>query len=219
MPTLKQLFGTPCELGAPANYGVNSGSRDDSQKLRICELGELGYDETHPSSHGSQSSKIPEPSYSPMNTGMLPSSQSSQAGISDSSAANDDDSKESTIFWANLVDRISWCDVLLHELCDIRGDDQARRDDLSRTRQRMAPANIDSDIRYLLEEIALATPASSSEPKRDCRDCDHHRNRNNNAIRYCVSPDGAAQRDDALASVIADSSVATRCKAFTRHAT
>ena len=131
-------------------------------------------------------------------------------------AANDDGTDESEIFWSNLIDRINWCDLLIHELCDIRGDDQARRDDLILTRQRMAPNMIDGDIRYLLEEIARVTPTPSSEPTRDCRDCDHHRGRNNNAVRYCVSPDGAAQRDDAVASVIVDCSVATLCKAFRR---
>ena len=134
-------------------------------------------------------------------------------------AANEDESEESKSFWSNLIDRINWCDLLIHELCDVRGDDQARRDDLILTRQRTNPAKVDSDIRYLLEEIKRVAPTPSPEPKRDCRDCDHHRGRNNNAVRYCVSPDGAAQRDDALASVIADSSIATRCKAFTRHAT
>ena len=131
-------------------------------------------------------------------------------------AANEDESEESEIFWSNLIDRINWCDLLIHELCDIRGDDQARRDDLILTRQRTAPANVDGDIRYLLEEIDRVASMPSSEPKRDCRDCDHHRGRNNNAVRYCVSPDGAAQRDDAVASVIVDCSVATRCKAFRR---
>ena len=132
-------------------------------------------------------------------------------------AANDDGTDESEIFWSNLIDRINWCDLLIHELCDVRGDDQARRDDLILTRQRTAPANVEGDIRYLLEEIDRVTPTSPQEPTRDCRDCDHHRGRNNNAVRYCVSQDGAAQRDDALASVIVDCSIATRCMAFTPH--
>ena len=123
---------------------------------------------------------------------------------------------DAACFWSNLLDRINWCDLLIHELCDMRGDDQARRDDLILTRQRMAPNMIDGDIRYLLEEIARVTPTSLPEPMRDCRDCDHHRGRNNNAVRYFVSPDGAAQRDDAVASVIVDCSVATLCKAFRR---
>ncbi len=136
-----------------------------------------------------------------------------------SDAANEDESEESKIFWSNLIDRINWCDLLIHELCDVRGDDQARRDDLLAVRKRMAPDRIDGDIHYLLEEIERVAPTSSPEPIRDCRDCDHHRGRNNNAVvRYCVSPDGVVQHDDALASVIVDWSVATRCKAFTPHA-
>ena len=129
-------------------------------------------------------------------------------------AANEDESEESKSFWSNLIDRINWCDLLIHELCDIRGDSQARRDDLIRTRQRTAPVNIDGDIRYLLEEIERVAPTSTPDSIRDCRDCEHQRGRNNNAIRYCVSPDSAVQRDDALASAIVDCRVATRCNAF-----
>ena len=127
-------------------------------------------------------------------------------------AANEDESEESRIFWSNLIDRIHWCDFLIHELCDVRGDDQARRDDLIRTRQRMAPDKIDGDIRYLLAEIETATP--SPEAQRDCRDCDHHRGSKKNVVRYCTSPDGAAQRDYALASPIVHNTIASRCRAF-----
>ena len=132
-------------------------------------------------------------------------------------AANEDGIDEATIFWSNLIDRINWCDILVHTLCDVCGDDQARRDDLILTRQRLAPDMIDGDIRYLLAEIEIVTPTSPPEPKRDCRDCDHHRGRNNNAARYCVSPGGAAQRDDALASPILDSTIASRCRAFKKY--
>jgi hypothetical protein len=214
MPTLKQLFGTPCEPSELANYGANSGLQADFHKLRTCELSELGCSDTHPSSHGSQSSQTTKTGYSPMNAGMFASSQSSQGYISESEAANEDESEESLIFWSNLIDRIHWCDFLIHTLCDVRGDDQARRGDLIRTRQRTSAANVDSDIRYLLAEIETVMPTSLPEPKRDCRDCDHHRGRNNNSVRYCVSPDGPAQRDDALASPIVDCSIATRCRAF-----
>ena len=190
MPTLKQLFGTPCELS------------------------ELACDDCHPSSHGSQRSQTTETTYSPTNTGMFASSQSSLLGIPETDAANEDESDESKIFWSNLIERINWCDLLIHELCDVRGDDQVRRDDLILTRKRIAPDNIDADIRYLLEEIERVTLTSTPEPIRDCRDCEHHRGRNNNALRYCVSPDSAVQRDDALASAIVDCRVATRCNAF-----
>ena len=109
---------------------------------------------------------------------------------SSSLPANDDenvdgyhyDPVEAARFWEGLTDRINWCDILIHELCDIRGDSQSRRDDLLLTRQRTAPVNIDGDIRYLLEEIKRVAPMPSPEPIRDCRDCDHHRGRNNNAI-------------------------------------
>ena len=143
-----------------------------------------------------------------------------KAAIVESLAANDEattenyDAQEAAKFWDGFIDRVNECDRLIHELCDIRGDDQARRDDLIRTRQRMAPNNIDGDIKYLREEIALLTPTPSPEPQRDCRDCEHHRERNNNAVRYCVSPDGAAQRNDALASPITDCTLATHCQAF-----
>ena len=73
-------------------------------------------------------------------------------------AANEGDYEDSEIFWSNLIDRIHWCDILIHELCDMRGDDQARRDDLIRTRQRMSPTNVDNDIRYLLDESERVSP-------------------------------------------------------------
>ena len=142
----------------------------------------------------------------------------SSGEIFDVDLGTGNDSEIHLDFWSNLIDRINWCDLLIHELCDIRGDDQARRDDLILTRQRTAPVNIDGDIRYLLDEIERVTPTPSPEPIRDCRDCDHHRGRDNNAIRYCVAPDSAAQRENALASVIVDCSIATRCRAFTPYA-
>ena len=158
-------------------------------------------------------------------TGLLAVAESSSFSSS-SLPANDDDNVdgyyydpvEAARFWEGLTDRINWCDILIHELCEIRGDSQARRDDLLLTRQRTSPANVDSDIRSLLEEIERVAPTSTPEPIRDCRDCNHHRGRNNNAIRYCVATDSAAQRDNALASVIVDCSIATHCKAFRRHA-
>ena len=133
-------------------------------------------------------------------------------------AANAGEFEQLQTFWSNFVDRINWCDFLIHELCDVRGDDQARRDDLILTRQRMAPTHLDTDVRYLLDEIERVTPTSLPEPIRDCRDCEHHRGRNDNAIRYCVSPDGAAQRDGALSNVIQDCNIAARCEAFKRPA-
>lgn len=62
------------------------------------------------------------------------------------------DPHEAASFWQGFKGRVDECDRLIHELCDIRGDDQARRDDLIRTRQRMSPTNVESDIRYLLDE-------------------------------------------------------------------
>ena len=216
MPTLKQLFGTPCELSELANYGVNSGVQDDLPKSRTCELGELVYDDTHPSSQSSQSSQTIETSCNPMNTGMFASSQSSQGHIAENNAANEDGTDDAATFWHGFMERVDECDRLIRQLCDRRGDSDAHRADLLAIRMRMAPANVDSDIKYLMDEIERVTPTSLPEPMRDCRDCDHHRGRNNNVVRYCVSPDGAAQRDDAVASVIVDRSVATRCKAFRR---
>ena len=133
-------------------------------------------------------------------------------------AANDGEPEETADFWDGFIDRVNECDRLIHELCDIRGDDQARRDDLICTRKRTAPNNVDSDIKYLCEEIVLLTPTPSLEPQRDCRDCDHHRGRDNNRIRYCINADGAAQQHDSLASAITDCSVAARCRAFQAQA-
>ena len=153
MPTLKQLFGTPCELSELANYGVNSGLQDGSQKLRTCELGELGYDDTHPSSHGSQSSQMKETSYSPIKTGMFASSQSSQGSIDETDGYTYDPA-EAARFWHRFTERIDECDRLIQELCDLRGDTEKHRADLLAARKTMAPANLVCDIAYLKTAIA-----------------------------------------------------------------
>ena len=119
---------------------------------------------------------------------------------------------EADDFWCNLTARIDEIDALINQLCDLRNDSDEHRADLLAVRKRMAPVHLDVDIRYLLEEIERATPASLPEPTRDCRDCEHHRGRAH--LRYCLNPDGVVQRDDALASPIVDCSIASRCQAF-----
>lgn len=71
-------------------------------------------------------------------------------------AANDTELPidEADDFWDKLRARIDECDALIHELCDIRGDDRERRADLLTVRKRMAPNNLAGDIAYLKAAIA-----------------------------------------------------------------
>lgn len=62
-------------------------------------------------------------------------------------------------FWQTLRARIDECDRLIHELCDIRGDDHERRADLLAVRKRMAPNCLAGDIAYLKAAIAQADHA------------------------------------------------------------
>ncbi len=63
--------------------------------------------------------------------------------------------EEASDWWATLRARIDLCDALIHQLCDLRGDDHGRRADLLAIRRRMAPARLDEDIEDLRTEILL----------------------------------------------------------------
>ena len=73
-------------------------------------------------------------------------------------AANDTELPidEADDFWDRLRARIAECDALIHQLCDIRGDDLQRRSDLLALRKRMAPNCLAGDIAYLKAAIADA---------------------------------------------------------------
>ena len=76
---------------------------------------------------------------------------------------------EAAEFWSTFLARVTECDELINSLCDLRGDDDARRADLLAVRKRMAPQRVDGDILYLKAEIATLTPAPPAEPERaDC---------------------------------------------------
>jgi hypothetical protein len=57
-------------------------------------------------------------------------------------------------FWARLVTRIEECDRLINRLCDVRNDDDEHRAALLQQRKRIAPENLNPDIRYLRAQIA-----------------------------------------------------------------
>ena len=63
-------------------------------------------------------------------------------------------------FWQTLRASIDECDRLIHELCDIRGDDLETRADLLAVRKRMAPNSLAGDIAYLKAGIAEADHSS-----------------------------------------------------------
>jgi hypothetical protein len=65
-------------------------------------------------------------------------------------------------WWATLRAKIDQCDQLIHQLCDLRGDDAARRADLLAVRRRMAPEKLDGDIAYLHCEIQQCRGATAS---------------------------------------------------------
>ena len=73
-------------------------------------------------------------------------------------AANDADA-----FWRTLGARIAECDRLIHQLCNLRGEEQEYREELLTLRMRMAPAKLDTDIEYLRREIQRC---QKSQPSR-----------------------------------------------------
>lgn len=78
-------------------------------------------------------------------------------------AANDAElmTDEADDFWRTFRARIDECDALIHQLCDLRGDDDDHRADLLAVRKRMAPIKLDGDITYLKNEIHQITKAKS----------------------------------------------------------
>ena len=78
---------------------------------------------------------------------------------------------EAAAFWSNFLARVTECDELINSLCDLRGDDDARRADLLAVRMRMAPQKIDGDIAYLKAEIATLTPAPPALTTGRCIEC------------------------------------------------
>ncbi len=79
--------------------------------------------------------------------------------------------EEADDFWQTLRARIDECDALIHQLCDLRGDDDEHRADLLAVRKRMAPQKLDSDIAYLKAEIAALTPLPSTQTRGRCIEC------------------------------------------------
>jgi hypothetical protein len=117
-------------------------------------------------SHVSQSCEsVGEPTHKPF----LATSRVSQGGI----AANDDElmTDEAALFWSTFLARVTKCDRLIHQLCELRGDDEARRADLLAVRKRMAPARLDGDIAYLENEIASHTPVPVTQQRGLCIEC------------------------------------------------
>ena len=91
----------------------------------------------------------------------------------DSSAdASNEPTETPSDWWAMLRARIDECDRLIHELCDLRCDGDARRADLLAVRRRMAPQMLDSDIVYLKSEIAGLTPSLPRQSGRRCIECE-----------------------------------------------
>lgn len=85
-------------------------------------------------------------------------------------AANESD-EASSDWWSTLRAKIDRCDHLIHQLCDLRGDDDARRADLLAVRKHMAPVKIDGDIAYLEREIDRLTPAPAKPARGRCIEC------------------------------------------------
>lgn len=73
-------------------------------------------------------------------------------------------------FWYKLRARIGECDALIHQLCDIRGDDRTHRADLLAVRKRMAPNSLAGDIAYLKAAIAEADRSRGSTAAKQGQD-------------------------------------------------
>lgn len=80
---------------------------------------------------------------------------------------------EAEAFWSTFLARVTECDELINSLCDLRGDDDARRADLLAVRMRMAPQKIDGDIAYLKAEIATLVPTPARPATGRCIECQH----------------------------------------------
>ena len=79
--------------------------------------------------------------------------------------------EEADDFWERLGDHIKEVDGLIHQLCDLRGDDGARRADLVATRKKTAPQTLSGDIEYLKAEIATLTLGAQTRGR--CIECQH----------------------------------------------
>ena len=69
---------------------------------------------------------------------------------------------EAAEFWSTFLARVTECDELINSLCDLRGDDDARRADLLAVRKRMAPQKVEGDIAYLKAEIEVVSRSRSA---------------------------------------------------------
>ena len=63
-------------------------------------------------------------------------------------------SPEAADFWCTLAARVDEIDALIGQLCTLRHDTDEHRAELLAVRKRMAPNHIDTDIKYLREQIA-----------------------------------------------------------------
>ena len=156
---LAELFAEtpPRETSELAKNEAGRGFQQFSSANNDAKLAKLLNDDdstTSQISHVSQSyESVGEPTYKPF----LATSQTSQGGI----AANDDEllTDEAAEFWRTFLARVTECDELINSLCDLRGDDDARRADLLAVRKRMAPQKVDGDIAYLKTEIEVVSRA------------------------------------------------------------
>jgi hypothetical protein len=109
---------------------------------------------------------------------------------------------EADDFWRTLRARIDECDRLIHLLCDLRADDDERRNDLLAVRKRMAPDMLDFDIAYLNGEITKLTPAAPSQEQTRgrCIECVHvaRASRGERCAHPDRSPAGEPKRADCL---------------------
>ena len=76
-------------------------------------------------------------------------------------------------WWGTFLARVDKCDDLINELCDLRGADMPRRIEMLGWRKSTSPANLDTDIEYLLAEIAAFTPAPppAAQTRGKCVEC------------------------------------------------
>ena len=94
-----------------------------------------------------------------------------QTNESDGAIADCLPTDEAEAFWSTFLARVTKCDKLINNLCDLRGDDDARRADLLAVRMRMAPQKIDGDIASLKAEIATLTPGPLEPTTGRCIEC------------------------------------------------
>ena len=76
-------------------------------------------------------------------------------------------------WWATLGGRVTECDRLINQVCDLRGDTATERAVLLHVRRHSAPVHLDADINYFTAAVAALTPVppAATQTTGRCIEC------------------------------------------------